>query len=167
MGRARLEPETVALDPSRLGTDGELVHPERGPVAFQTVSVGNPHAVVFTHDLSDEALAEVGPFLATHPAFRGGTNVQLARVTGEDTLRIAIWERGVGPTSASGTSACAAAVAAVAGGRLAPGLVQVRMEGGVLQVGVSPELEVTLRGPVQEVATGLLASGFLEALRSV
>jgi diaminopimelate epimerase len=48
-----------------------------------------------------------------HPHFPEGTNVELAAVESSDRVRILIWERGVGPTEASGTGACAAAVAAI------------------------------------------------------
>ena len=54
--------------------------------------------------------------LATHEAFPDGTNVELAAVEPPDVVRILIWERGVGPTEASGTGACAAAVAAMVHG---------------------------------------------------
>jgi diaminopimelate epimerase len=78
-----------------------------------------------------------------------------------------IWERGVGPTAASGTSACAVAVAVVRAGLLEPGRVEVRTEGGSLFVDVGPGLEVALRGPVAEVMTGELSRGFLEDLAGV
>lgn len=151
----------------REGVGPELPLPDGSRVAVVPVHVGNPHCVAFTEDLSEEALRRLGPALATHLAFPGGTNVQLARVEGDPgdrRVRIAIWERGVGPTSASGTSSCAVAAAAVHGGRVDPGEVEVLMEGGTLRVTVTPELEVVLRGPVQEVARGVLAPGFLEAL---
>ena len=54
--------------------------------------------------------------LSTHRRFPAGTNVEFARVEAPDQVRILIWERGVGPTTASGTGACAAAVAAIAHG---------------------------------------------------
>ena len=79
---------------------------------------------------------------------------------------VSIWERGVGPTSASGTSACAVAAAAVKSGRVEPDQFEVRMEGGSLEVSVTAEMEITLTGPVQEVATGSLTAGFTEFLRS-
>ncbi len=170
MGRARPTPAAVELEGSRLvgqvgiGGSARLFHPRLGPVEFQPVSVGNPHAVVFTDDLSESNLREVGSFLTGHPAFRAGTNVQLARVEGSGRLRIAIWERGVGRTPASGTSSCAAAVAAVHQGRILPGSVEVGMEGGTLQVSVGRDLEVVLRGPVQEVCVGRLTAGFLAPL---
>lgn len=123
----------------------------------QPVRVGNPHCVVFRETLREEDLLVLGPFLVRHPAFPQGTNVQLAQVVGEDEVAILIWERGVGRTSSSGTSACAVAAAAVATGRLRPGTVRVRMEGGEFRVVVSPELEVRLEGPVAPVMTGELA----------
>ncbi len=58
----------------------------------------------------------LGPGLATHPRFAAGTNVEFAVVEAPDRVRILIWERGVGPTEASGTGACAAAIAAIAFG---------------------------------------------------
>ncbi|TVP42178.1 MAG: hypothetical protein EA350_17160 [Gemmatimonadales bacterium] len=112
-------------------------------------------------DLDGELLRRVGPFLSTHPGFARGTNVQLARVRADGSVEIGIWERGVGRTSASGTSSCAVAVAAVATGRIEAGVISVRMPGGELEVRVTPELQVTLRGPVQEVSRGTFAPGWL------
>ncbi|MET0213609.1 MAG: hypothetical protein ABW292_11425, partial [Vicinamibacterales bacterium] len=74
--------------------------------------VGNPQCVVL--DRLDEArLHRIGPALQVHPAFPDAVNVELAHVESADRVRILIWERGVGPTEASGTGACAAAVAAI------------------------------------------------------
>jgi diaminopimelate epimerase len=81
------------------------------PVDVVTLRVGNPQCVVLGA-LSEDRLHTIARVLATHPAFPEGTNVELAHVERPDFVRILIWERGVGPTSASGTGACAAAVAA-------------------------------------------------------
>lgn len=77
-----------------------------------TMRVGNPQCVVLG-DVTDERLRTVASALAVHPRFPEGTNVELAMVEAPDRVRILIWERGVGPTEASGTGACAAAVAAI------------------------------------------------------
>ncbi len=165
MGRASLAPESVHLDPERTAEEGGgLAHPDLGAVDFQAVSVGNPHCVVFTEEDPEESVDALGLFLAVHPAFREGTNVQVVRVAGERKLRIAIWERGVGRTAASGTSSCAAAVASVARGLVPAGEVEVEMAGGALHVTVTEELDVVLRGPVQEVFRGELSPAFAEAL---
>jgi diaminopimelate epimerase len=138
-----------------------------GDLSLVRASVGNPHAVVWgdPDPWSDGRDAElfhaVGSGLTGHPAFPEGTNVQLARVLSPDTLRALVWERGVGPTEASGTSACAVAATAVATGRVPAGELTVRMEGGDFQVRVDGRLNVCLRGPVEVTWEGVLAPGIL------
>jgi diaminopimelate epimerase len=90
------------------------------------VSVGNPHAVVAGDPAS---IVEIGPLLETHPHFPNRTNVQVARVEAPGVVTARVWERGVGETSASGTSAVA--VAAATHGH---GTVEVRFPGGDLRV---------------------------------
>jgi diaminopimelate epimerase len=89
---------------------------ERLPVVIMTMA--NPQCVTIVRALPDrDRFHRLGPALATHPRFTAGTNVEFALVESPDRVRILIWERGVGPTHASGTGACASAVAAaVAGG---------------------------------------------------
>jgi len=116
---------------------GGLVEQDLGPVEVYerervaglevtAVSVGNPHAVV-VGDPDDLPL--IGPLLETHPRYPGRTNVQVARVDGPGRVTARVWERGVGETSASGTSA--AAVAAATHGE---GEVTVSFPGGDLLV---------------------------------
>ncbi len=163
MGRAGFSPDEVGLNDAELEEPGRILGPE-GSLAFTGVSIGNPHCVVFRDSLSEDDLARIGPHLTRHPAFKGGTNVQLAHIVGANAVEALIWERGVGPTASSGTSACAVAAAAVWSESIAPGLVEVRMLGGTLQVDVGEDMELTLRGPVQEVYTGELTAGFVEEL---
>ena len=80
-----------------------------------TMRVGNPQCVVLG-EVTEERLHGVAAKLAVHSHFAAGTNVELATVEAPGRVRILIWERGVGPTEASGTGACAAAVAAMAYG---------------------------------------------------
>ena len=78
--------------------------------------LGNPQCVVLG-PLPDRArFHRLGPALATHAMFPAGTNVEFAHVEAPDRVRILIWERGVGPTTSSGTGASASAVAAAAHG---------------------------------------------------
>jgi diaminopimelate epimerase len=102
------------------------------PVDAITLRVGNPQCVVLG-DVSVERLHSLAARLAVHPAFPEGSNVELAQVEAPDRVRILIWERGVGPTEASGTGACAAAVAAIAYGGAARD-VQVVAPGGTQRV---------------------------------
>jgi len=85
------------------------------PVQAVTLRVGNPQCVVLG-EVSDDRLYRIASRLAVHRTFPEGTNVELATVEAPDRVRILIWERGVGPTEASGTGACAAAVAAMSYG---------------------------------------------------
>ena len=164
MGRSGHGPEAVGLDPEALDADQRLDLGGAGSPVLHPVSIGNPHVVVFPGEWKRELIDEIGPKLSVHPAFADGTNVQVARVLDGRTLEALIWERGVGPTSASGTSACAVAAAAVNSGRAEPGQFEVRMEGGSMEVAVTPAMEITLTGPVQEVSEGSLTGGFLEFL---
>jgi diaminopimelate epimerase len=90
-------------------------------VAGQTITasvlgMGNPQCVVLG-PLPDQAtFARLGPALSTHRLFPEGTNVEFAAIEAPDRVRILIWERGVGPTTSSGTGTSAAAVAAIAHG---------------------------------------------------
>jgi diaminopimelate epimerase len=77
-------------------------------LSVRAVSVGNPHAVV----LGDpDTITEVGPYLETHARFPSRTNVQVARIDGPGEVTARVWERGVGETASSGTSAVAVAAA--------------------------------------------------------
>lgn len=94
--------------------------------------VGNPQCVLLGP--ADEArFRRLGPALEHHPAFPDRTNVEFAQVETPERVRIQIWERGVGPTRASGTGACAAAVAAASFGGAARD-VQVVSPGGSQRV---------------------------------
>jgi diaminopimelate epimerase len=127
---------------------------------FTGVSMGNPHAVIFVDDPSEDlrALAERhGPALEVDPLFPRRTNVEFARVRGEE-IDLVVWERGCGITLACGTGACATAVAACLEGRAAPGReLPVHLPGGTLFITVAPGPDtasyagVTMRGPAVSV----------------
>jgi diaminopimelate epimerase len=80
------------------------------------LSVGNPQVALLNDPLQEERMKQLGPAIEHHPKFPDRTNVSFVRVEAPDRVRILIWERGVGPTQASGTGACGAAVAAAAYG---------------------------------------------------
>jgi diaminopimelate epimerase len=105
------------------------------------VVVGNPHAVV-AGDPDDILL--IGPLLETHPRFPNRTNVQVVRVDGPGEVTARVWERGVGETTASGSSAVA--VAAATHGE---GDVVVHFPGGDLRVRLMAG-RATLTGPAEQ-----------------
>jgi len=102
------------------------------PIDAVTLRVGNPQCVVLG-DVTEDRLHTIAAKLAVHPVFPAGSNVELAAVDAPDRVRILIWERGVGPTEASGTGACASAVAAMSYGGAARD-VQVVSPGGSQRV---------------------------------
>src|SRR5205814_3542828 len=84
-------------------------------VRFTPVAVGNPHAVV----VGDPAeITRLGPLFETHPRFPNRTNVQVARIDAPGRVTARVWERGVGETRSSGTSAVAVAAATHATGEV-------------------------------------------------
>jgi diaminopimelate epimerase len=100
-------------------------------IELTPVSVGNPHAVVIG---DPEEIRRLGPRLETNPRFPERTNVQIARVDAPGHVTARVWERGVGETTASGTSAIAVAAATHDGGDVVVhfpgGDLHVRLEGG-------------------------------------
>jgi diaminopimelate epimerase len=113
--------------------------------------VGNPQCVVLGPATQARLTALAGP-LAVHPFFPEGTNVELADVEAPDRVRILIWERGVGPTEASGTGACAAGVAAAAFGGASRSL-DVVSPGGTQRVEWLED-GIWLTGVAEIIATG-------------
>lgn len=111
-------------------------------IELTTVDVGNPHAVV-VGDPDD--VTRLGPLLETHPRFPNRTNVQVARVDAVGEVTARVWERGVGETKASGSSAVAVAAATHADGE-----VLVHFPGGDLRVLLRGG-EAWLTGPAEPV----------------
>jgi len=124
-----------------ISADGEIEQ-ELGPVEVYEaervagfdvtlVSVGNPHAVVVGNP---DDLPLIGPLLETHPRFPERTNVQVARVDAPGQVTARVWERGVGETRSSGTSAVAVAAATHDEGEVVVsfpgGPLHVRLDGG-------------------------------------
>jgi diaminopimelate epimerase len=93
----------------------ETLEVDGRPLSAVVLRVGNPQCVVLG-PATEERLNKLGASLTRHPFFPDGTNVELADVVRPDLVRILIWERGVGPTTSSGTGTCAAAVAAASFG---------------------------------------------------
>ena len=119
-----------------------------------TVSMGNPHAVTLVDDVDAAPMALWGPQVQASPRFPQGVNVGFMQVTGRDSVRLRVYERGVGETLACGTGACAAAVAGIRLGLL-DGRVDVHTRGGALTIAWAGEGQpVFMTGPATTVFHG-------------
>lgn len=124
------------------------------------INVGNPHAVFFVAEAETVPLAECGPRIETDPLFPERTNVEAVQVVDRATLRMRVWERGVGITQACGTGACAAAAAAYLRG-FADRQVQVILDGGELSIDWQADDHILMTGPAALAFTGVLDPALL------
>lgn len=158
MGAARLDwrdiPLAQARDTLHLGLEvGALADPVG-------VSMGNPHAVFFVDDVTAIDLAALGPLVEHHPLFPERTNVEIAQLLPSGGIRMRVWERGAGITSACGTGACATLVAAARRG-IAGRAAELVLDGGVLAIEWLDDDHVLMTGPVALSFTGRLDPGLL------
>ncbi len=136
MGAPRLLPDDIPVVPAEIA-DKDFIMRDITALGktfkVTAVSMGNPHAVIYTEDLSDELVLEAGPAIQRHPFFPKGVNVEFVHIISADEVRMRVYERGCGETQACGTGACAAVVAGVVSG-LGGNDVTVRLLGGDLQI---------------------------------
>jgi len=129
---------------------------------FQHVAIGNPQcAIEVSEGLEELDLGEIGPPIEGHELFPHRTNVSFFSVDGS-RVRARIFERGVGETLSSGTGASGAAVTAFLRG--APSPITVELDGGELEVEISPDLDVTLSGWAEPICSGELSAEMVAAL---
>jgi diaminopimelate epimerase len=164
MGAATFRSERIPVTGPPREVVNEYLDVDGQRLTITAVSVGNPHCVVFVPQLDEVDLQRLGPLLERHPLFPARTNVQFAEVKTRKRVAILIWERGAGHTLASGSSACAVAAAAVRKG-LADRDLTIVMQGGDLEISVSPDWSIRMSGPAEEVYGGTFSDTFLRRLR--
>ena len=119
MGEPVLRAEEIPVNVSAGGADGDgrviaqLIEVLGRTFSMTCVSMGNPHAVVFT-DTAD--VEKYGPSFETAPAFPKRVNTEFVSVTDRKNVDMRVWERGTGETLACGTGCCATAVACILNG---------------------------------------------------
>jgi diaminopimelate epimerase len=141
----------VVREDALLLADGSVVTGAR-------VDTGNPHFVIFVdhpeYGINGRSWQSIGEEICTHADFSNQTNVEFVRTIGKDEIEIRIFERGVGPTSSSGTGTCASGSAAIAL-RGASHELRVKAPGGMQRVEwADSKAEIFLTGPAVLVATG-------------
>ncbi len=120
---------------------------------FKKISMGNPHAVALVDDLGKINLGEIGPKIENDRHFPNRTNVEFVKVVSDKEIEVAVWERGAGETLACGTGACAALVAANLAGKTGRRAL-VRLPGGNLDIELTEEGHVLMRGPAEKIFEG-------------
>lgn len=148
--------KSVTVDMGKAKCEKELtITANNVRISCIPVSVGNPHAVVFTDNVEDMPLTELGPVIEHNAAFPDGVNVEFVQVIGRNELRMRVWERGSGITMACGTGACASVVAAVQKNYCERGMpVSVHLDGGILEIIVLDDNTVSMMGPAKTVYEG-------------
>ena len=121
----------------------------------ETVSMGNPHAVIFVDDIEKIQLEKWGSILEVDKQFPDRCNIEFAQVVTPTQIRMRVWERGCGVTMACGTGSCATLVAAQRTGRVGVEA-DIVLDGGVLHIKHEEDGPVLMTGPAQEVFRGVI-----------
>lgn len=153
MGKPRFAAHDI---PTLLGSGeavGVLLPIDGTPYTVTCVSMGNPHCVIVTDEITDGLVAGLGPRIERHEAFPARTNVEFARVVDPHTIEMRVWERGAGETLACGTGACATLAACVRLG-LCERAVSMRLRGGTMDLRWDEGGSVIVRAPAVTVFTG-------------
>ena len=135
----------------------QLALPSGEPLEFAAVSLGNPHAVIFTDSVACAAVDEIGAAFQKLGLFPERVNVGFCEVIDAEAIKLRVYERGVGETQACGSGACAA----VAAGRWLRRLdasVKVSLKGGDLQISWTGKTDASLMmvGPAARVFEGCI-----------
>lgn len=121
-----------------------------------SVSMGNPHLVIFVDDMSQVELEKIGPKIEHHPLFPDRVNVEFAQLLPDGKIRMRVWERGSGITLACGTGACATFVAA-SSLELCGDEASIVMDGGTLKISKEKSTgHILMEGPATKVFDGTI-----------
>jgi len=132
----------------------ESIETNTGSQVVTTVSMGNPHAVIFVQDITGVDVEGIGRAVETHSRFPEKTNVEFIEVVSDTELKMKVWERGAGITLACGTGACACLVAANLTKRTQNRSI-IHLDGGDLEIYWDKESDHIFKtGPATQVFDG-------------
>jgi diaminopimelate epimerase len=162
MGRVSFWSTDIPVTGSRREVLNEPLRLGEADFRFSAATLGNPHCVIVTAEVSAALAQRYGPLAETHPFFPNRTNVQFVKVLDPANVEIEIWERGAGYTLASGSSSCVAAAVARRLG-WCDQAVTVHMPGGCLSVTLDENYEAVMTGPVTRIGEGQLDDELFQA----
>ncbi|MDE6956811.1 MAG: diaminopimelate epimerase [Lachnospiraceae bacterium] len=157
MGEPILEADKIPVAAGKEKVIDEPIVVDEKEYRTTSVSMGNPHAVVYMDEIATLDLEKIGPGFECHPWFPDRVNTEFVKVIDDTLLEMRVWERGSGETLACGTGACAVAVASILNG-LAKREVTVRLLGGELKIEWDEKTNhVFMTGPAAVVFDGEIA----------
>ncbi len=162
MGKAILVPRDIPVDSELESFVSQPLEVGGKEYKVTCVSMGNPHAVIFTEGIDSLELEKIGPLFENHKLFPNRINTEFVEVIDSHTLKMRVWERGSGETFACGTGTCATVVAAVLNG-ICPKdeEVLVHLRGGDLRIIWKNDGTVLMTGPAEYVFEGNVSDEFI------
>jgi len=142
-----------------LGEPGTVINenlhlPDGINFSITSLSMGNPHVIIYVEDVEKFPVAKYGPDIENFNLFPERTNVEFVQIVNRKEVIQRTWERGSGETMACGTGASAVTVAGVLTGQTDRKLT-VRLKGGTLKTEWDEKTNrVNLTGPAVEVYRG-------------
>ena len=154
MGRVSMEWRDIPLAEERDTCHLDLSF---GPLTDAVaLAIGNPHLVFFVDNLDSVDIEAIAPQIQEHPLFPNQVNVGVAQMTSEDGMRLTVYERGAGLTTACGSGACVAAYAALARGLTDCKIMTIEMPAGAVGIEITDDAMAILTGPVAYCFSGYL-----------
>jgi diaminopimelate epimerase len=158
MGKPRLTKAEIPMlgEPADARTVNEPLNILHTVFHVTTVSMGNPHCVIFVEDVATFQVEKYGPLIENHDLFPRRTNVEFVQVISPTEVRQRTWERGAGETLACGTGASAVCVAGVLNGLTEKRILN-HLSGGDLDLEWADDGFLYMTGPAVEVFSGEIA----------
>lgn len=166
MGKAILEPENIPVNYNGDRFIDVPVEVNGENYNLTCVSMGNPHAVLFTENISALDLEKNGPYFENHKLFPDRINTEFIEVIDSHTLNMRVWERGSGETFACGTGACASAVAAVLNNYCKQDEeILIHLLGGDLRITYKSDETVMMTGPAEFICDGTVDDKYINMMK--
>ena len=155
MGMAILKPREIPVDDDGDDFVKRKIDVDGKEYEITCVSMGNPHAVIFTKGIDNIDLEKIGPLFEHHKLFPEQINTEFVEVTDSHNIKMRVWERGSGETMSCGTGTCAVTVAAVLNGYCKRDEeININIRGGQLKDTYLSDGRVIMRGTATNVFDG-------------
>lgn len=133
-------------------TKHDLHNPDL-PKEIYSVATGNPHGVCIVDDVSKVPIEEWGRILTKDPIFPNEANIGFMQIIDRQHIILRVFERGVGPTLACGSAACAALLVGNSL-NLLDKKAHVAFEYGELLIEIMSDQSLSMSGPANSVYIG-------------